>query len=175
MRKPRPAVAPTSSAAISTRIAAAPEIRMPVKIVGTAAGKTTLRNVATGREPEHPRRPQQLRVDRRDAGDRAEQDREEAGVDDDRDLRGLADAEDQGEAGSSASAAVLRKTSSGGVRISRTGRYHAIAAPSGIASAIAMPKPAPDRTRLACRCVQSSPSTDHLPPRLEHDVSGGRK
>ena len=44
-------MAPIISAAISTRIAAAPAIRMPVKIVGSAAGKTTLRKVVTGDSP----------------------------------------------------------------------------------------------------------------------------
>ena len=72
--------------------------------------------------------------------------------------------------GSSASAAVLRKTSSTGVRSSRTGRYQAIAAPTGTAVTTARPKPAPARTRLAWAWRHSSPSVTISDQRVQDDV-----
>src|SRR4051794_12409484 len=78
-------------------------------------------------------------------------------------------------AGSSASAAVLRKTSSGGVRIPRTGRYHAIAAPNGIATQAAIAKPLADRTRLASTCLQRRPAFAIPHHAWSTTCSGGRK
>src|SRR3954454_4832649 len=78
-------------------------------------------------------------------------------------------------AGSSASAAVLRKISSGGVRISRIGRYHAIAAPSGIATTVAIPKPRNERTRLALTWTQRSPPLARSHHAWSTVCSGGMK
>ena len=74
-----------------------------------------------------------------------------------------------------ASAAVLRNSSSTGMWNSRTGRYHAIAAPSGIAIAMASVNPIPERTRLALRWRSSSPllAIDHHSSSTT--CSGGRK
>ena len=77
--------------------------------------------------------------------------------------------------GSSARAAVLRKNSMLGVSSSRTGRYHAIAAPSGIATTSAVAKPTPARTRLARVCFHISPSRTISHQVCSTTCSGGMK
>ena len=57
--------------------------------------------------------------------------------------------------GSSASAAVLRNSSSTGLRTAASGRYQPMSSPSGTATATARPNPDSDRTRLACTCWAS--------------------
>ena len=77
--------------------------------------------------------------------------------------------------GSSASAAVLRNSSSTGETSSRTGRYHAIAVPSGTAIASARPNPAAERIRLALRWVHSWPLTSRSHHAASTSESGETK
>src|SRR5690606_6384283 len=75
--------------------------------------------------------------------------------------------------GSSATAEVLRKISSSGVRASATGRYQPISRPSGMASAMAKPNPDRERTSEARRCSGKGPTSSNSYQTRRSSDSGG--
>src|SRR6266704_1362034 len=76
--------------------------------------------------------------------------------------------------GISASAAVLRNTSSTGPSSTATGRYQPMSRPSGTATRMASPSPDSDRTMLAWMCWASSPSDASAHHARSTCDSGGR-
>src|SRR3954468_19637056 len=156
------------------RIEYAPANRMPVKIVGTAAGRITFWNSRTGVRPNE-------RADLMSSGSTVRTPLIVLSrIGHAQPYRMIATFEVSPSprmstnTGSSASAAVLRNTSSSGLSSVATGRYQPMSSPSGTARTIARPNPDSDRIRLASTCWASWPVTSSRDHATSTSDSGGR-